>query len=219
MPEIALIARAGAVADLVPALREAGALTRVYEPDQADLDRRLFGVRPDAAIVWLEDAAQGEEVRLLAERLRALAVPSLGALAGRRDQHAPEVLLTFDDLVLAPVRAEEALLRLRLAALRRGTDTVLRTAEGLTLDPEGFRALLHGEPLQLTYKEFELLRFLLINRGRVVSREAILQHVWGYDFYGGLRTVDAHIRRLRSKIEPRAPGTIETIRNVGYRIP
>ena len=221
MPEIALVAPAGVAAGLAQALRGAGALTRVCESDQPDLERRLFAVRPDAALVWLGDEAHDDldGLRALAERMRALAVPALAILPERPSRHASDILSSFDDIVFAPLRAGEVLLRLRLAALRRGADTAHHTAGGLTLDPEGFRVFLHGEPLPLTYKEFELLRFLLVNRGRVVSREAILQHVWGYDFYGGLRTVDAHIRRLRSKIEPRAPGTIETIRNVGYRIP
>jgi DNA-binding response OmpR family regulator len=75
-----------------------------------------------------------------------------------------------------------------------------------------------GKPVQLTFKEYELLRFLASNRGRVFSRDAILNRVWGYDYYGGDRTVDVHIRRLRSKIEEASDQTyIETVRNIGYR--
>jgi two-component system alkaline phosphatase synthesis response regulator PhoP len=70
--------------------------------------------------------------------------------------------------------------------------------------------------VDLTYKEYELLRFLATNAGRVFTREALLNKVWGYDFYGGARTVDVHIRRLRSKIEERDT-FIDTVRNVGYR--
>ena len=70
--------------------------------------------------------------------------------------------------------------------------------------------------VDLTYKEYELLRFLATNRGRPFTREALLNQVWGYDYYGGSRTVDVHVRRIRAKIEEHEP-FIETVRNVGYR--
>ncbi len=73
-------------------------------------------------------------------------------------------------------------------------------------------------PIDLTYKEYELLRFLALNQDKVCTRETLLQRVWGYDFYGGARTVDVHIRRLRSKIEDHTNSYIETVRNVGYRL-
>jgi DNA-binding response OmpR family regulator len=69
----------------------------------------------------------------------------------------------------------------------------------------------------LTFREYQLLRFLAENRGRVFSREHLLDHVWGYDYYGGDRTVDVHIRRLRAKLEPCGHSFIETVRNIGYR--
>ena len=79
------------------------------------------------------------------------------------------------------------------------------------------KAFVGGRPMELTYKEYELLRFLATNRDKVFTREALLNRVWGYDFYGGARTVDVHIRRLRSKIEDGHHTFIETVRNVGYR--
>jgi DNA-binding response OmpR family regulator len=222
VPEIALVAPEGTGAsELLDDLQRQGAVTRACWYSQPDLERRLLGVRPDAVVFWVHGHAEEEAaVTGLASRLRALAVPALAALhhAPGPDLHA--ILLALDDFVLSPVRADEILARLRLVAARRGPDAShLLAAGSLSLDPEGFRAYVSGKPLELTYKEFELLRFLLVNRGKVVSRQAILNHVWGYDFYGGLRTVDAHIRRLRSKIEVQAPGAIETIRNVGYRVP
>ena len=222
MPEIALVGPTAAAIPLASALQAAGATSRVHDIDEPDLHRHLFGVRPAAAVLWLTDATQQrlDALQVLAERLGALAIPTLLAVAARPDPALQDVLRSVDDVVFTPVRTEEVRLRLRLITLRRAADAPdLRTPGGLTLEPEGFRAFIDGVPLALTYKEFELLRFLFVNRGRVLTRETILQHVWGYDFYGGLRTVDAHIRRLRAKIEPRAPGTIETIRNVGYRIP
>ena len=223
MPEIAVLApEGGGAAELLDGLQREGVITRVCWYGQPDLERRLLGIRPDAVIVCLHDRVHEESafVTALAERLRALVVPSIAALSRMPSRETLALMLTLDDFVLPPIRADEVLLRLRVTAARHGPDPAhLLVAGTLTLDPEGFRAYVAGRPLELTYKEFELLRFLLVNRGKVVSRQAILNHVWGYDFYGGLRTVDAHIRRLRSKIEAHAPGAIETIRNVGYRVP
>ena len=88
---------------------------------------------------------------------------------------------------------------------------------GLVIDFERYEVHVKGEPIDLTYKEFELLRFLAMHPGKVFTREVLLDRVWGYDFYGGTRTVDVHIRRLRSKIETGGAAYIDTVRNVGYK--
>jgi DNA-binding response OmpR family regulator len=223
VPEIAIVAPEGAAAaPLLESLQHEGVLTRACWYGQPELERRLLGVRPDAVVFWLDDTAPPDVtlISALAERLRALVVPAVAALTRVPARDLRDLLIALDDFVLLPAAGPEVLFRLKIAAARRGPDPSLMLGAGaLALDSEGFRAYAGGKPLELTYKEFELLRFLLVNRGKVVSRQAILNHVWGYDFYGGLRTVDAHIRRLRSKIEIHAPGAIETIRNVGYRIP
>ncbi len=87
----------------------------------------------------------------------------------------------------------------------------------LAIDFERYEVHLKGEPVDLTFKEFELLKFLATHPGRVFSREVLLDKVWGYDYYGGTRTVDVHIRRLRSKIELGGQLYIQTVRNVGYK--
>ena len=86
----------------------------------------------------------------------------------------------------------------------------------LVIDLERYTVTVDGEVVDLTYKEYELLRFLATNPGKPFTREALLNQVWGYDYYGGSRTVDVHIRRIRAKIERHEP-FIETLRNVGYR--
>jgi DNA-binding response OmpR family regulator len=110
--------------------------------------------------------------------------------------------------------------RMRLAMLRRragsGDGTVTRLGP-IALDVETYRVTASGRPLDLTYKEFELLRFLASSPGRVYTRPALLREVWGYDFYGGTRTVDVHVRRLRAKLGPEHEHLIETVRGVGYR--
>ena len=116
--------------------------------------------------------------------------------------------------------APEAEIRLRLAMLRRraggGDATTIRLGP-MTLDFDTYQVTISGRSLDLTYKEFELLRFLASHPGRVYTRPSLLREVWGYDFYGGTRTVDVHIRRLRSKLGPEHEFLIETVRGVGYR--
>jgi DNA-binding response OmpR family regulator len=116
--------------------------------------------------------------------------------------------------------APEAELRVRIALLRRragaGDGTVVRLGP-LAIDTDTYRVTASGRSLDLTYKEFELLRFLALHPGRVYTRPALLREVWGYDFYGGTRTVDVHVRRLRSKLGVEHEHLIETVRGVGYR--
>jgi DNA-binding response OmpR family regulator len=116
--------------------------------------------------------------------------------------------------------APEPELRLRLSMLRRrggsGDATTVRLGP-LALDVDSYRVTVQGQALDLTYKEFELLRYLAERPGRVFTRPALLREVWGYDFYGGTRTVDVHIRRLRAKLGPGFESLIETVRGVGYR--
>lgn len=87
----------------------------------------------------------------------------------------------------------------------------------MALNVETYQVTAGGRPMDLTYKEFELLRFLAEHPGRVFSRATLLREVWGYDFYGGTRTVDVHVRRLRAKLGPEHEHLIETVRGVGYR--
>lgn len=127
-----------------------------------------------------------------------------------------------DDIVLETAGPAELSTRLRLLAEARG-----RTREGsidaeieagdLAIDPSGYTVRLRGRALDLTYKEFELLKYLVQHPGRVFTRAQLLQEVWGYDYYGGTRTVDVHVRRLRAKLGPEYESLIGTVRNVGYR--
>jgi DNA-binding response OmpR family regulator len=123
----------------------------------------------------------------------------------------------FDDFVRVPYAAPE--LDARLRRLRRSTgeegDDVLRIGR-LEMDAATYRASVDGRPLKLTYMENELLRYLASRPGRIHTREAILRGVWGYDYYGGMRTVDVHVRRLRAKLGQEHGRMIETVRGVGY---
>ncbi len=125
----------------------------------------------------------------------------------------------FDDFILAEASAGE--LEARLAHLLwstgRGKQHDVITYGSLALNLETYQAVIGGRPLDLTYMEYELLRFLAAHPGKVFTREVLLSRVWGYEYFGGARTVDVHIRRLRAKLGEEHAGLIETVRSVGYR--
>jgi DNA-binding response OmpR family regulator len=125
----------------------------------------------------------------------------------------------FDDFCLAPFHARE--LEARLAHLfwrtGRGTRPELVEYGPLVLNLETYQAAVGGRPLDLTYMEYELLKFLATHPGKVFTRETLLSRVWGYEYYGGARTVDVHIRRLRAKLGEEHASLISTVRSVGYR--
>jgi DNA-binding response OmpR family regulator len=128
--------------------------------------------------------------------------------------------LGADDFLLREATTGEISARLSMATRRSGLGdeaTVLRIGD-LTVNPDNYQVYVRGRPLDLTYKEFELLKFLAQRPGRVCDRDLLLREVWGYDYYGGTRTVDVHIRRLRAKLGAEHEALIETIRNVGYRL-
>ena len=125
---------------------------------------------------------------------------------------------SIDDFVITPYNISE--LETRIKRLLRNNNTPsseLLTVGDLIIDLAKFEVSVAGKYVLLTYKEFELLKFLVNNRGRVFTREALLNKVWGFDYFGGDRTVDVHIRRLRSKIEDASHSYIETVRSIGYR--
>jgi len=125
-----------------------------------------------------------------------------------------------DDFLVATASVGEISARLALAARRtgHGEEAAVLKVGDLTVNPDNYQVYVRGRPLDLTYKEFELLKFLAQRPGRVCDRDMLLREVWGYDYYGGTRTVDVHIRRLRAKLGVEHETLIETIRNVGYRL-
>ncbi len=128
-------------------------------------------------------------------------------------------LLQADDFILGPLRAEELALRAERLIRRREDledEDVVRAGD-LVINTANFEVAIGGRRVSLRYKEYELLLLMASNPGRVFSREALLNRIWGYDYLGGTRTVDVHIRRLRSKIEDAEHTFIETVWQVGYR--
>lgn len=125
-----------------------------------------------------------------------------------------------DDFVMTTASSAEISARLAASLRRagRGEESGVLKAGDLTVNPDNYQVYVRGRPLDLTYKEFELLKFLAQRPGRVCDRDLLLREVWGYDYFGGTRTVDVHVRRLRAKLGPEHEALIETIRNVGYRL-
>ncbi len=126
----------------------------------------------------------------------------------------------FDDFIIAPFHPQELKARLNLMLTRVGkaARSDLVTYGPLTLNVETYQAVIDGRHLDLTYMEYELLRFLATSPGQVFNRETLLNRVWGYEYYGGARTVDVHIRRLRAKMGQDHSSLISTVRGVGYRL-
>lgn len=178
----------------------------------------------------LSDAPRHDLI-VLDARQNVLGAKSVGRILTAAQWQKP-MLLVVSDSVLAAVNAEwgatdfildgaslaEVDVRVRLLLAGKTEAKVQEKIEtGLVIDLDSFSAKVGGRSLDLTFKEFELLRYLNENPGRVFSREQLLSEVWGYDYFGGTRTVDVHIRRLRAKLGEHE-SIIGTVRNVGYRL-
>lgn len=147
--------------------------------------------------------------------ITAKRVPLIAALGHEEMMGQAELLEMADDFVVKPAGAAEILCRMGFRRRRRGSDNTIHFDE-LSIDLDAHQVFLQGEPLDLTFKEYELLKMLSQSPGRAFSREQLLNSVWGYDYMGGTRTVDVHVRRLRAKTEHNRR-FIETVHGVGYR--
>jgi two-component system alkaline phosphatase synthesis response regulator PhoP len=207
-----------------------------FNPTEATrLARSLAGADPDIEIVRSDgarvDATQAAEIDAAivapagdgklpgrVQEAREAGLPVVVMLPGQDllgiDTTAPQL-----DFCLPPHSPGELALRAKIVASRsgRGRATTNIQVGELTVDTDRYEVRVSGQKVDLTYKEYELLRVLAANPGRVFSREVLLRTVWEYDYFGGTRTVDVHIRRLRSKIQDVKHRFIETVWNVGYR--
>jgi len=162
-----------------------------------------------------EDPTAGLAV---ARRVKDAGTAPVLVVAGRR--HTNDLTDgVFDDFLLGPLDPAEVAVRAgRLAIARtRATPDQVIAFKDLSLNLANYQATIGIHPVDLTYMEYELLRFFVTNPGRVWSREQLLSRVWGYDYFGGARTVDVHVRRLRAKLGEERASWITTVRSVGYR--
>jgi DNA-binding response OmpR family regulator len=182
-----------------------------------DLESTGQEERPDVALLFMESLTP-ERAKELVSQCRESRLPVLAALPAERvGSYDPSI--NPDDFILYPFRPGELYARVRQVVLRlRGPESPRLVRIGdLVIDPDRYEVRVGGRRVLLTYKEYQLLLLLASNPGRVYSRETLLSRVWGYDYFGGTRTVDVHIRRLRAKLEDANHTFIETIWNVGYR--
>ena len=176
------------------------------------------GARPPDAVVLDMSSLEHSDARRMVEECHARKLPVLAAVP--RDAITTyDPSLNPDDMLVSPVSEAELTARVELAMYRvsgPSGPTLLKVGD-LSIDQERYEVTVAGRRVTLTYKEFQLLVLLASNPGRVYTREALLSQIWGYDYLGGTRTVDVHIRRLRSKVESPGRSFVETIWNVGYR--
>lgn len=221
MGTILLLAQPGAPAHEhpLPALSLLGHTVRVAPAEASVL---VDAPASDAVIVDARRDLAGARSLCRLLRTTGLAVPLL-AVVTEGGLVALSADWGIDDLVLTSAGPSEVEARLRLllgriaaSAASASSDTVVRRGE-LVIDEATYSAKLRGRSLDLTFKEFELLKYLAQHPGRVFSRAQLLQEVWGYDYYGGTRTVDVHVRRLRAKLGVEHESLIGTVRHVGYK--
>ena len=171
-----------------------------------------------ALVVELVPDDEGQALAL-GRRVREGGGAPVLLVASRAQTSYLDATEAYDDFVLTPLDREELRIRLgRLAGI--GTpdpETETVRFKDLELNPTTYQARLGQAPLDLTFMEYELLRFFAANPGRAWSREQLLSRVWGYDYFGGARTVDVHVRRLRAKLGEERASWITTVRSVGYR--
>ena len=215
--EILLLTTSTGSAAVLPAL---DLLPHTVRTAPRDVRALVAGSSPD--VVLIDARAELAEARATCRMLHAtgLGVPLL-AVVTESGLVALNADWGVDDVILATAGPAETEARLRLALGRLNNATaagggLIRAGE-LTIDPDTYAAKLKGRPLDLTYKEFELLKFLSQHPGRVFTRDQLLREVWGYDYFGGTRTVDVHVRRLRAKLGSEYESMIGTVRQVGYK--
>ena len=202
-------------------------------PSASFLDSHVECLPPVPSSYNIIDDADAVLLDVRGDLMRARALCQL--LSGPMD--CPPILLVLQeggaavvqpdwgasDFILADAAPAELSARLRMLRPRTGEvedqidDDRIEVGD-LVIDASAYTARLRGAIIDLTFKEFELLKYLALNRGRVLTREALLDEVWGEDYIGGSRTVDVHIRRLRAKLGTEHDGLIGTVRNVGYRL-
>lgn len=204
--------------DIARVLDMAGLTWEAVDDEAAARDRPW-----SAGVVSAEaDPTAGFALVRALRRGDAALIPLLLCLRGSELAQLADLAESFDDFCVVPAHPSELEARIR-HLLTRGPAGYERPPEVIAYGPlelnvQTYQAHLDHRPLDLTYMEYELLKFLASSPGRVFTREALLSQVWGYDYYGGARTVDVHIRRLRAKFGEEHAGLIQTVRSVGYRL-
>lgn len=180
---------------------------------------KALAQQPQVILLDTEEGKSISEVWGLAQQMRREGRMSVIVLVDREQLNGLDLSADVDDFVVKPCRIGEVMARIKRILRQKGnadSEDVIRCGD-LVINSVKCEVSLRGKPIVLAFKEYQLLRILALNKGKVFTREELLHKVWGWDYYGGDRTVDVHIRRLRSKIEDPAHTFIETVRNIGYK--
>ena len=211
---VLLASRSNGNSPLLESVSEAGLSCQVWRDlSPLEADGALLAV--EAVLLDLASIAQASE---FIDQCKGINMPVLALVPQEKgDEYDPS--LNADEFIFCPFQDGELVARVRQAIYRaKGpSGTKILKAGDLTVDLERYDVKVAGRRVDLTYKEFQLLGLLASNPGKVYTREALLSNVWDYDYVGGTRTVDVHVRRLRSKVDGPGHSYIETIWNVGYR--
>ncbi len=213
--------RAGEPGTVTTLLSELGCRATLGRFDLGGLDLDEVARKPPNVVVVEagDDVGRAQKsIKRLRDDGPLVEVPILIAVTVAR-LPALDFSIGFDDFVLMPIVPAELYGRMRQLDWKTatfGSDELLKI-DDLVIDIAGYEVRLAGRRIELTHQEFELLRFLAQHRGRVFTREALLERAWGYRYAGGTRTVDIHVRRVRAKLGE-AGAIVETVRNVGYKM-
>jgi two-component system alkaline phosphatase synthesis response regulator PhoP len=201
---------------------ELAAQNIVSDPIVSDetMEEVIANKAPDLIILALENPADASHIiKLVRELERERPIFILALIPTDAIHKGRDIAFMVDDFAIESCKAEEIVLRVKKALKETYTvdDKDMIRSDDLVIDLSRREVALGGKIISLTFTEYELLVFLATNSGRVFTRDALLNKIWGYDYYGGDRTVDVHIRRLRGKIEWGKHSFIETVRGIGYR--
>lgn len=188
-------------------------------PHDNGLAERVLGPQPGIMLLDADEARFNSEAWEVVQKMRHEMNVPLIALISREKINGFDISSSIDDFVIKPCEATEVASRIKRILRQKGdveSQDVIKCGE-LVIDSTKCEVSLCGKPIILTFKEYQLLKFLAKNKGKVFTRDVLLDKVWGWDYYGGDRTVDVHIRRLRSKIEDSTHTFVETVRNIGYK--
>jgi two-component system alkaline phosphatase synthesis response regulator PhoP len=196
-----------------------GGLDCLIVPQNNEAIKQIAGQSLELLLLDANEATIGSEVWELAQRMRQEMNIPLIALMSREKLNGFDFSTGIDEFVVKPWEATEVTARIKRILKQKGgmeSEDIIRCGD-LVIDSAKCEVSLGGKSIILTFKEYQLLKFLANNKGKVFTRDVLLDKVWGWDYYGGDRTVDVHIRRLRSKIEDKDHSFIETVRGIGYR--
>jgi len=205
------------VRGLAAELSEKGFICSVASYDERE-EWKLPERSTDLALVELNGISPNSSIWDLPNKIKSEWHSPVIALVSKTSLGCLDSSDRVEDFVVEPWDSAEVTTRIRRTIGNSIDDmSELIRCGDLVIDTGRCEVTISGRPIELTFREYELLRFMADSGGRVFTRDALLNRVWGYDFYGGDRTVDVHVRRLRSKLEDANHTFIETVRNVGYR--